>query len=57
MHEYRTEVDIMQDDLSYMKLSKRALNCMYTADIIMGVILLAIIGSVDYFWVLSLIHI
>lgn len=35
----------------YEKLSKRALNCMYTAGIIAGVIVLALIGAADYFWI------
>lgn len=35
----------------YEKLPKRALSCMYTADIITGVIVLAVIGAVNYFWI------
>ena len=35
----------------YEKLSKRALSCMYTAGIITGAIILAVIGAVDYFWI------
>ncbi len=42
---------IMQENLSYEKLSKRALNCMYTAGAAAGVIVLAVIGAVDYFWI------
>ena len=40
----------MQEHLGYEKLSKRALNCMYTAGVITGVIILAVIAVVDYFW-------
>ena len=36
----------------YEKLSRRALHCMYTADIIVGVALLVVIGAADYFWLL-----
>lgn len=35
----------------YEKLSKNALRCMYAAGAVTGVILLAVIGAVDYFWV------
>ena len=42
---------IMQENLSYEKLSRRALNCMYTAGVIAGVIVIAVIGAVDYFWI------
>ncbi|HJA19709.1 MAG TPA: PH domain-containing protein [Candidatus Mediterraneibacter ornithocaccae] len=35
----------------YEKLSKRALSCMYTAGIITGAIILAVIAAVDYFWI------
>lgn len=35
----------------YEKLSSRALSCMYTADIIVGAIVLGIIGGVNYFWI------
>lgn len=35
----------------YEKLSKRALSCMYTAGIITGAIILAVIGAVDYYWI------
>ena len=42
---------IMQENLSYEKLSKRALNCMYTAGTVTGVVVLAVIGAVDYFWI------
>lgn len=50
-YEHRTGDDIMQEHLSYEKLSKRALNCMYTAGAAAGVIVLAVIGAVDYFWI------
>ena len=36
----------------YEKLSVRALRCMYTADILTGVILFAVIGAVNWFWIL-----
>lgn len=36
----------------YEKLPRRALHCMYTADIVTGVIFLAVIGAVNYFWLL-----
>lgn len=42
---------IMQENLSYEKLSKRALNCMYTAGAATGAAVLAVIGAVDYFWI------
>lgn len=42
---------IMQENLSYEKLSKRALNCMYTAGASTGAAVLAVIGAVDYFWI------
>ena len=35
----------------YEKLSKHALSCMYTAGIITGAIILAVIAAVDYFWI------
>lgn len=35
----------------YSKLSKRALYCMYTADIITGAVILAVVAAVDYFWI------
>ena len=41
----------MQEHLKYEKLSKRALYCMYTADVIAGAIALAVVGAVDYFWI------
>lgn len=41
----------MQEHLGYEKLSKRALYCMYTADVIAGAIALAVVGAVDYFWI------
>ena len=39
-------------DMKYEKLSKQALKCMYTAEIIGNVILLAVIGAVNYFWLI-----
>ena len=42
---------IMQENLRYEKLSMRALNCMYTAGTVTGVVVLAVIGAVDYFWI------
>lgn len=50
-HEYGTGEDKMQEHLKYEKLSKRALYCMYTADVIAGTIALAVVGAVDYFWI------
>lgn len=41
---------IMQGTKEYRKLPARALQCMYTADFIVGLIVLAIIGAVNYFW-------
>ena len=41
----------MQEHLKYEKLSKRALYCMYTADVIAGAIALAVVGAVDFFWI------
>lgn len=38
--------------MKYEKLSKQALKCMYTAEIIGNVILLAVIGAVNYFWLI-----
>ena len=35
----------------YENLSKRALYCMYVAGIITGVVILAVVGAVDYFWI------
>ena len=43
----------MQEHLKYEKLSKRALYCMYTADVIAGAIALAVVGAVDYFWIFT----
>ena len=37
--------------MKYEKLSKRALYCMYSADVIAGAIALAVVGAVDYFWI------
>ena len=36
--------------VNYEKLSKRALHCMYLAGIIGGIVVLAIIGAVNVFW-------
>lgn len=36
----------------YEKLSKRALGCMYTAEVIAGIIVLAVIGLLNWFWFL-----
>lgn len=47
----RTEDNMTQEYMTYEKLSKRALNCMYTADIAAGIAVLAVIGAVDYFWI------
>lgn len=41
----------MQETTNYDKLSKRSLNCMYTAGIIAGIVILGLIGAVDYFWI------
>lgn len=41
---------IIQGTKEYKKLPMRALWCMYTADIIGGLIVLVIIGAVNYFW-------
>lgn len=38
--------------MTYEKLSKQALKCMYTAEIIGDVIFLVIIGVVNYFWLI-----
>lgn len=38
------------ENVRYEKLPKRALQCMYTADIVTGIIVLAVIGAVNYFW-------
>ena len=37
-------------EVKYEKLSKRALHCMYLAGIIGGIIVLAVIGAVNAFW-------
>ncbi len=37
--------------MEYEKLSMNALKCMYVASAIAGVILLAVIGAVNYFWI------
>ena len=37
--------------MEYEKLSMNALKCMYVASVIAGVILLAVIGAVNYFWI------
>ena len=39
-----------KDNIRYEKLPKRALHCMYAADIVTGLIILAVIGAVNYFW-------
>lgn len=36
--------------MGYEKLSTNALKCMYVAGFVIGVILLAVIGAVNYFW-------
>lgn len=33
-----------------MKSCRSALQCMYAADIVTGIIVLAVIGAVNYFW-------
>ena len=38
--------------MKYEILSKRALGCIYTAEIIGDMILLVIIGAVNYFWLI-----
>lgn len=38
--------------MTYEKLSKQALGCMYTAEIIGDVIFLMILGTVNYFWLI-----
>lgn len=35
----------------YEKLSKNALRCMYTADLLAGVLILAVIGAADLLWI------
>lgn len=35
----------------YEKLSKKALCCMYAASVITGIVVLAVIGAVDWFWI------
>lgn len=42
----------MHETTTYEKLSKRALYCMYAAGIITGVIVLAVIGAVSWFWII-----
>lgn len=37
--------------MMYEKLSKRALYCMYTAGIIIGAVVLAVLGAVGIFWI------
>jgi membrane protein YdbS with pleckstrin-like domain len=39
-----------KDNIRYEKLPKCALHCMYAADIVTGLIILAVIGAVNYFW-------
>ena len=41
---------IIQSTKEYRKLPVRALRCMYTADLVAGLIVLAVIGAVNYFW-------
>lgn len=41
---------IIQSTKEYRKLPVRALCCMYTADLVTGLIVLAVIGAVNYFW-------
>ena len=41
---------IIQSTKEYRKLPVRALRCMYTADLVAGLIVLAVIGAVSYFW-------
>ena len=38
------------ENVRYEKLPKRALQCMYAADIVTSIIVLAVIGAVNYFW-------
>lgn len=38
--------------MKYERLSKRALGCIYTAEIIGDMLLLVIIGAVNYFWLI-----
>lgn len=40
-----------QEYMTYEKLSKRALNCMYTAGAVTAIVVLAVIGAVNYFWI------
>ena len=40
---------IIQSTKEYRKLPVRALRCMYTADLVAGLIVLAVIGAVNYF--------
>lgn len=39
------------EKMQYEKLSKRALRCMYAADITTGIIILAVIAAVNHFWI------
>ena len=41
---------IIQNTKEYRKLPVQALRCMYTADLVAGLIVLAVIGAVNYFW-------
>lgn len=43
---------VIQGTKEYTKLPVRALRCMYTADLIGGLLVLVIIGAVNYFWLL-----
>ena len=40
--------------MTYEKLSKQALRCMYTAEILGDIIFLVIIGAVNYFWLIPI---
>ena len=43
---------LKEGNMKYERLSKRALGCMYTAEIIGDVIFLIIIGVVNYYWLI-----
>ena len=38
--------------MKYEKLSKNALYCMYTAGILVAVVIIAIVAAVNYFWII-----
>lgn len=40
------------NSMVYEKLSKRALGCMYAAGAVAGIIILAVIGAVNWFWLI-----